>query len=139
MESRDVERTGHCLCGAVRFRTRGPVRGVIACHCTQCRRQSGHFYAATSVADDCLSIDGEDLLVWFRASPEAARGFCGNCGSILFWKSNGSATTSIGAGAFDDPNGLTFAGHIFCDDKAAYYEIGDDAPNHGQGWPEEPV
>src|SRR5262245_23873659 len=30
-------KTGSCLCGAVRFDITGPLRPVIACHCTQCR------------------------------------------------------------------------------------------------------
>ncbi len=45
----DEVRTGSCGCGAVRFTTRGTLRGVVYCHCVQCRKQTGHFFAATSV------------------------------------------------------------------------------------------
>lgn len=127
--------TGHCLCGAVRFTTRGPLRDVIACHCSQCRRQTGHFFAATSVADDRLTIEGGYALSWFRATPHAARGFCRTCGSALFWKYEGEAATSIGAGAFDAPTGLTLAAHIYCADKGDYYDIADDLPQHPLGSP----
>jgi len=48
---------GSCLCGSVRFTASGPLRGVIYCHCSQCRKQSGHYYAATSVDDDRLEIE----------------------------------------------------------------------------------
>jgi len=41
--------TGGCLCGGVRYRATGPLRHVIACHCGQCRKTSGHFAAMTSV------------------------------------------------------------------------------------------
>jgi hypothetical protein len=122
------EHTGHCLCGAVRFRTSGPLREVIACHCGQCRRQTGLFYAATNVRDEALVVEGGENVTWYRASDTAGRGFCRTCGSALFWKSDGSDYTSILAGAFDQPTGLRIGVHIFCADKGDYYEIGDGVP-----------
>lgn len=125
--------SGHCLCGAVRFRTSGKLREVIACHCSQCRRQTGHFYAATNVQDDGLTVEGAESVTWYRASETASRGFCRTCGSALFWKGDGSDYTSIMAGAFDQPTGLKIGVHIFCADKGDYYEIADDAPQYAQG------
>ncbi len=119
---------GSCNCGAVRFVAHGPLRDVIYCHCTQCRKQTGHFYAATSVPDDALTIEGEQNVTWFRASPEAARGFCRTCGSALFWRRTGAATISILAGAFESPSGLVGGRHIFTAYKGDYYEIHDDLP-----------
>ena len=120
--------TGHCLCGAVRFRTTGPLHDVVACHCSQCRRQTGHFYAATNVQDDGLAVTGGDNVTWYRASDTAARGFCRTCGSALFWKGDNSDYTSIMAGTFDQPTGLKIGMHIYCADKGDYYEIDDGAP-----------
>ncbi|RFZ89225.1 GFA family protein [Shinella sp. WSJ-2] len=125
--------SGHCLCGAVRFRTSGKLREVTACHCSQCRRQTGHFYAATNVQDDGLAVEGAESVTWYRASETASRGFCRTCGSALFWKGDGSDYTSIMAGAFDQPTGLKIGVHIFCADKGDYYEIADDAPQYAQG------
>ena len=125
-------RPGSCLCGAVRFETRGALRGVVYCHCSQCRKQTGHYYAATNVADDDLAIEGSGELNWYAASPEAKRGFCRVCGSALFWKRNGSKVTSVMAGAFDSPSGLAGQTHIFVADKGDYYEIKDDLPRYEQ-------
>ncbi|GAA4178525.1 GFA family protein [Shinella granuli] len=127
------EHTGHCLCGAVRFRTRGPLREVIACHCSQCRRQTGHFYAATNVRDDAMAVEGGENVTWYRASDTAGRGFCRICGSALFWKGDNTDYTSIMAGIFDQPTGLVIGKHIFCADKGDYYEIEDGAPQYAQG------
>ncbi|MDX3925380.1 MAG: GFA family protein [Shinella sp.] len=127
--------TGHCLCGAVRFRTHGRLREVVACHCTQCRRQSGHFYAATNVKDDGLELEGAENVTWYRASDMANRGFCRICGSVLFWKGDGADNTSIMAGAFDTPTGLKIGCHIYCEDKGDYYEINDDAPRYPENRP----
>jgi hypothetical protein len=104
------------------------LRGVVYCHCSQCRKQTGHFYAATDVADADLDISGADRLTWYAASPEAKRGFCSICGSALFWKRNDSARTSILAGALELPTGLAAESHIFVADKGDYYEIGDGLP-----------
>ena len=124
------EKTGSCLCGAVRFRTKGQLRGVIYCHCTQCRKQSGHFVAATSSTDIDLEIEGADKVAWYAASSNAKRGFCNVCGSLLFWKLQSHDSTSIMAGSFDNPSGLAGSHHIFVADKGDYYSIGDGLPQH---------
>jgi len=119
------KRTGGCHCGAVTFTVTGPVREVIYCHCEQCRRQSGHFVAATACDDGQLAVAGAGSLTWYAASDTAKRGFCATCGSLMFWKANGSARTSIMAGSFDRPSGLTASHHIHVDDKGDYYAIAD--------------
>ena len=98
--------TGRCLCSAVRFHTRGRLREVLACHCSQCRRQTGLYYAATSVSNDRLTVEGSDGVTWYPATAQAERGFCSRCGSALFWRFQGEPDTSILAGAFDQPSGL---------------------------------
>ena len=123
-------RQGRCLCGGVSFRTSGEPRGVVYCHCSQCRRQTGHFYAATDVEDDRLTVEGADNITWYAASDFARRGFCGTCGSALFWKRNGSDVTSILAGSFDRPSGLRAEAHIFVADKGDYYDIDDGLPRY---------
>jgi hypothetical protein len=125
-----VERTGRCNCGAVRFRTHGELREVIYCHCRQCRRQTGHFYAATSVDEQCLTLEASDSLAWYAASPDARRGFCGVCGSALFWRREGDDSISVLAGAFDAPTGLRGGSHIFLAEKGDYYDVADDLPRH---------
>lgn len=129
------DHTGGCLCGAVRFRTRGELREVVACHCSQCRRQTGHFLAATNVADDQITLEGEENLRWYRASDFARRGFCSNCGSVMFWKADSEDYVSVQAGSFDAPTGLKLAYHIFCADKGDYYEIADGLPQYDRGSP----
>jgi hypothetical protein len=128
-------RTGSCSCRAVRFTTSGPLRGIVYCHCTQCRKQSGHFFAATNVSDDRIAIEGTDNITWYRGSEAARRGFCQVCGSVLFWKHDELDTISIMAGAFDNPSGLQAESHIFVADKGDYYEIDDGLPQFQQSTP----
>ena len=126
----DSTRSGSCACGAVRFTTHGSLRGVIFCHCVQCRKQTGHFYAATSVAAADLHVEGADEVTWYASSPHARRGFCRTCGSALFWQQDGADVVSILAGAFDDPAALEGQGHIFVEQKADYYDIADGLPQN---------
>ncbi|WP_171177752.1 GFA family protein [Ruegeria sp. HKCCD8929] len=120
--------TGSCLCGSVAFRIDGELSPPSACHCGQCRRQSGHIWSSASTHENNLSFAASDTLGWFRASDIAKRGFCSNCGSFLFWKHNDEDTISISMGALNAPTGLTLARHIFVADKGDYYDITDDLP-----------
>lgn len=128
------EVTGRCLCGAVSFRGMPVAEGPRACHCGQCRRWSGHVWAALGVSE--LRIEGP--LRWFASSETARRGFCTECGSALFWEatpdsSSGATETDVAVGALDGPTGLRLEGHIFVADKGDYYDIADGLPQ----WPQE--
>ena len=125
-------RTGSCNCGGVRFEIAGEMPAASVCHCGQCRRQSGHVWASTHVPDDQLTLTAQEGLRWYRSSDRAQRGFCGTCGSFLFWKAEGEAATSIAMGALDAPTGLRVARHIFVADKGDYYDITDDLPRRAQ-------
>lgn len=116
---------GSCLCGAVAYEADGPLRNVIGCHCTQCRKTTGHFMAATAADHDSFRITRRDGLAWYRSSASAERGFCKVCGSTLFWQGDGRNYVAIAAGTLDGPTGLRIEGHIFCADKGDYYDIFD--------------
>jgi hypothetical protein len=122
--------TGSCLCGAVTFEVSGDLHAPDACHCSQCRKQSGHFWASTDVPRDALTIRGADNLTWFRSSERVQRGFCSTCGSSLFWEPIGKDTIAVAMGAFDRPTGTRLAMHIHVADKGDYYEIMDGVPQH---------
>lgn len=116
-------KTGSCLCGAVKYEVHGALRNVIACHCEQCRKQTGTYMSATAAKDGDLKIVADRGLKWYQSSDKARRGFCGECGSVLFWKGDGRDYTAIAAGSLDGATGLTLEGHIFCASAGDYYEI----------------
>jgi hypothetical protein len=123
----DALHRGRCLCGVVNFAIGGPMAAAVACHCTMCRRQSGHYWVSTNVAEADLTIEGADHLVWHRSSEVAERGFCGKCGSFLFWRRPGSGRIAVAAGSLDLPSGIVIDRHIFVAEKSDYYEIDDGA------------
>ncbi len=122
----DARFRGSCLCGACAYEVHGPLRNVIACHCTQCRKQTGHYLAATNAQLADFRLLRSDSLRWYRASARAQRGFCSTCGSTLFWQADGREEISIAAGSLDGPTGLTIEGHIYCADRGDYYSIPDE-------------
>lgn len=117
---------GSCLCGAVSFEVSEPLGEPDACHCTSCRKQSGHYWASVNVPQHALAISGAENVRWYRSSEKIRRGFCGTCGSSLFWDPDDRDWTAIAMGAFEAPTGTHLAKHIFVADKGDYYEIGDD-------------
>ncbi len=124
--------TGSCLCGKVELSVVAAERDAVTCHCQQCRKQSGHFIAATRVENSDFSVTGEQYLTWYKASAEAERGFCKLCGSTLFWRSVNSEHTSILTGCLDSPTGLTLTHHIYVADKGDYYSLDDGKPVFAQ-------
>ena len=127
MNSHKKKIFGQCLCGAVRYEISGSLSDPHACHCSQCRRQSGHHTVTTHLKRTDFLLTEERGLKWYRSSKTAERGFCAECGSSLFWDDGGDEVY-ISAGSLNQPTGLTLAKHIFVDEKADYYEIGDDLP-----------
>ena len=119
---------GSCLCGAVSFEVRGELAAPDACHCSQCRKQSGHYWASTDVPQDKLTIKGVEHITWYQASAKVRRGFCKTCGSYLFWDPIHHPRTAVAMGAFDAPTGTQLDKHIFTGSKGDYYEIADDVP-----------
>ncbi len=112
---------GGCLCGAMVFEITPPLRDAVACHCTSCRKQSGHYWAATSVPKDRFRLIRDEGLAWFSTSPAARRGFCRICGSFLFWDPAAEERISLSPGALEGPTGIGVACHIFTEEAGDYY------------------
>ncbi|WP_254054252.1 GFA family protein [Sphingorhabdus sp. EL138] len=123
---------GSCLCGAVTIAVKGDLPGPNVCHCSQCRKQSGHYWASTDVPRDRLTVEGDENLRWYQSSEKVRRGFCETCGSFLFWDPVGRETIAVSMGTFDGPTQTKLSGHIFVADKGDYYTIADGLPQEDQ-------
>ncbi|NJD31334.1 MAG: GFA family protein [Gammaproteobacteria bacterium] len=121
---------GSCNCGAVTFEVTCDLPPPDACHCTQCRKQSGHYFASTDVPRSALTVHGAESVTWYRSSEKVRRGFCSKCGSALFWDPVFKDRMGIAMGAFDDPTGTRLAIHIFVAEKGDYYDITDGLPQN---------
>ena len=121
---------GSCLCGAVRVTVTVDLPQPIACHCTECRKQTGHFGAFVELPRSALSVSGEWHVRWHQSSTKVRRGFCAECGSILFWDPVHHDWTAVAMGVFDDAAGTSLSMHIFTAEKGDYYTIEDGLPRN---------
>jgi hypothetical protein len=123
--AKPLRATGRCLCGAITLEIRGALRDVVVCHCGQCQRQHGAPPSYTAAAWNDVTVSGDKNLKWYQSSQDARRGFCGRCGTSLFWEPMGSGRVSIAAGCLDKPTNLRTVRHIFVADKGDFYDIKD--------------
>jgi hypothetical protein len=126
---------GSCLCGAVAFEVTGALPAPDACHCSKCRKHSGHYLAGTDVPRSALTIRGSEQLTWYASSEKVRRGFCSTCGSSLFFDPLDQRKhdwIGVAMGAFDTPTETKLRIHIFVADKGDYYDIRDGLPQNPQ-------
>ena len=77
--------TGGCQCGAVRYAFEREPESVHLCHCRMCQKAvGGPFAVFFSVPKSSFRITRGEA-AWFASSDVAMRGFCGDCGTPLFF------------------------------------------------------
>ena len=133
-----MTREGGCLCGAVRYTVRGPLREILVCHCVECRRWAGSAWMPTAARNDDLRIEQTGDLVWVespRSDHGASRGFCRRCGSSLFWRAPAFDRTSISSGTLDNPSGLRVGAHIWVEHAAEWERPRDGLRAYPRGYP----
>ncbi len=124
--------SGSCLCGNIQFELVPPIRNVVSCYCSECRKSSGNYVSATRVKDSQLELKKSEGLSWYK-NQLAAHGFCSNCGSNLFWKKEpANDYVSVMAGSLQSDNGLKVESHLFVADKSDFHQINDSLPQYQQ-------
>lgn len=100
--------SGGCLCARLRYRIDFPASHDFAassgtCQCTQCRKNlSSLFLASHTVPTASFQWTTDTTtLKEFRASPQAARPFCSECGSVMYFKPDGGDYLSVAVGTVD--------------------------------------
>ena len=83
-----------------------------------------------------LVLTEQTGLRWIQSphsDAEARRGFCGECGSSLFWDPPRRETVSIAAGTLDSAAGLRVVSHWYVSQAGEYYEVAEDGlPHHSE-------
>ncbi|MDP2431691.1 MAG: GFA family protein [Pseudomonadota bacterium] len=130
---KDGHYTGGCLCGAVRFEISGPVRSIVYCHCSQCRKAQGSAFATNGIVDvsDFKLLAGEDALTAYESTPGQTKHFCKICGSPIFSKTaTKPEQLRIRLGAIESDIEERPVAHIFVTSKANWEEIAGDLPQY---------
>lgn len=113
---------GSCLCGAIEI-VAPDQNEVGLCHCSMCRRWTGGPMFAVHCSGE-VSFKG-DAPVAYNSSEWAQRGFCGRCGTHLFYHLLPSNEYIVPAGIFQDQD-FHLTNEIFIDEKPDFYELKND-------------
>ena len=111
-----TQKSGRCMCGAVRFTATGALDAYRACACDMCRRLTGSKFYSVWVRRSSVEIEGADHIRTHQSSDWAERGFCGTCGSVLWYgPTDGRDAMGLSLGLFDDTDAMTFVEHFYAD------------------------
>ena len=129
-----------CFCGAVTLRFSAAAKGVIHCHCGECRRLSGSAFTTwAAFARETVTIEGSATLTAFDVTPSVRRHFCRTCGSHAYTADQRHpALLGVPAGAIDGLAALQPVAHYFVDHRAAWHGIHDALPRFGGASGHEP-
>ena len=125
--------TGGCLCGAVRFEINGPIRHIVHCHCSQCRKAQGSAFATNGIvnASDFRMLAGANELTGYESTPGQTKYFCKTCGSPILSKTASKPDqVRIRLGSIDSDIRERPEAHIFASSKANWEEITGDLPQY---------
>jgi hypothetical protein len=125
--------TGGCLCGSVRFELNGPIRNIVHCHCSQCRKAQGSAFATNGVvnAADFSLLSGQDCLAGYESSPGQTKYFCKVCGSPIMSRTAARpGLVRVRLGTIDSDIAERPMAHIFASSKANWEEICGDLPRY---------
>ena len=113
---------GQCLCGAVQVTAAVDNPRLRACHCDMCRQHtSGAFFSLKTLAG---SVEVTGPAQEYQSSEWASRGFCGTCGSTLWYLMDG--TRNLSAGLFADAGGGMLKVEFFADKCPQGYALSGD-------------
>ena len=122
---------GSCLCGAVCFDAQLPSLWVAHCHCSRCRRAHGAaFVTWVGLRESDVSIaDASGALRWHDSDLGGSRGFCGECGSPMFFKGvPWSGELHVARALFTGPVDREPQVHACYDTHVPWVTLGDSLP-----------
>ena len=125
--------TGGCLCGRVRFEINGPIRHIVYCHCSQCRKAQGSAFAANGIvaASAFKIVQGEAALTSYESTPGQTKYFCQTCGSpILSRTSARPEQVRVRLGTIESDIQERPMAHIFATSRANWETICGDLPQY---------
>ncbi len=125
------QRSGGCLCGAVRYTAEGSPVMVVACHCKNCQKQSGSALSTIAAYPRAaVAITGELSIYNDKGESGGAviRKFCGKCGSPIISdipQPQFAEMLFIKTGTFDDTTGLTPSTHLWTSSAQDWFAYPD--------------
>jgi hypothetical protein len=126
----EIEWTGGCMCGAVRFQVEGRASWIAICHCASCRQHTGGILnGAAGFSKSAVRFEGK--LSAYESSPGVRRYFCACCGTSLAYQNERWAEDiHLFVGTFDEPEMLKPEFHIFAGERLDWLSLSDHLPRY---------
>lgn len=118
-----TERTGSCLCGAVRYRLAAEPVVARICWCRDCQHLAGNGTVNALFPSDSIAVTGTtaEYTSVAESGNQVRRRFCPACGSHLFADSSGRAgLTVVRVGTLDEPSSITPVANIWAASAPAW-------------------
>lgn len=121
LERIDVELSGGCQCGAVRYHTTQRLNNAHLCHCRMCQKATGNLFAPLVgfPIESFKWTRGEPTV--FMSSEHVERGFCAKCGTPLFYRHHHNPRIAMTIGSLDHPELVTPIIQVGNEGKLAYF------------------
>ena len=147
--------TGGCLCGEIKYRIDAAPIDTAYCHCRMCQRFCGAPVVATTAfpRDAVILTQGnpkyfeatQEHAMFYESSLIAERGFCGTCGSSLFYRPLVKRWTDwivIYTASLDNPEDFGPGWHLGVESQMPWLKIQDgfarirckDSPGLAAAW-----
>lgn len=125
----DGARSGGCLCGRIRFEAAGQPLWVAYCHCRSCRHQTASpvtLFAGFPPGKVRFTVSP----AVHASSPGVERGFCGDCGTPLYYACPERWPDEIHlyTATFDAPETFQPGGHGSWHEHLPGFDVRDDLP-----------
>ena len=125
--------SGGCLCGNVRYELKSEPFDAGWCHCRTCQLNSGApaMVFASVREGDWVASKGEECIRTVRSSSFGHRAFCGHCGTPLYMQvDHQPETMDFSVTTLDEPDRVVPSFHIFWGSRIGWFDPGDDLPRH---------
>jgi hypothetical protein len=125
----EINVSGGCQCGAVRYTARASSDAAYWCHCRMCQRALGNVAAAfVNVLKADVVMTGP--VAHYMSSPFGRRGFCAGCGTPLTFDYPDSEKMDLTVGSLDDPAAFAPTSHFGVESRHGAWIAADGLPEN---------
>jgi hypothetical protein len=114
---------GQCHCGGVKVSVPAEAFGVVACHCGDCQRLHGNYFAMLAVPTAAVQWSGEMPPQWYESSGQARRSHCPRCGSRLAKVAAPGERTLLSVGLFPPDLPRRIRKQVWTESHPAWYDL----------------
>ncbi|MEP4377700.1 MAG: GFA family protein [Alphaproteobacteria bacterium] len=126
-----AKQTGGCQCGHIRYVLTESPKQLIACHCTDCQRQSGSaFGLSLQVPTAGFQLTAGALKTISLKAPSGRKklcAFCPECGSRIYNQPEKPGVIALKPGTLDNTQDLQPERHLWVSSKQRWVDIPDGA------------